>query len=89
MTKSVLKTLDDTRWVLYDIIGPIGTGTNEFELNFTAGGTKYTRIRFEDTAVGGTLYFDDTVVVNYPTCAWESTQVKTLEIDGGLDAVNP
>ena len=89
MTKPYIKTLDDTSWALYDIIGPIGTGTNRFELDFTVGEDAFSSITFEGTEAAGTLYFDDTAVVSYPACVWADADYKKVVIAGGKDATNP
>ena len=89
MTKPYIKTLDDTSWTLYDIIGPIGTGTQRFVLDFSSGATTFTSMTFEGDISEGTLYFDSTPVVSYPACVWADADYKALTIAGGVDAANP
>ena len=84
-----LHTLDDTSWSIADIIGPIGTGTHNFFINFTANETEYASIRFVGDAISGHVYYDDTLVASYPLTVWEDTAYQQVAIAGGIDATNP
>lgn len=84
-----LHTLDDTSWSIADIIGPIGTGTHNFFINFTANETEYASIRFVGDANSGHVYYDDTLVASYPLTVWEDAAYQQVAIAGGIDATNP
>lgn len=84
-----LHTLDDTSWSIADIIGPIGTGTHNFFINFTANETEYASIHFVGDANSGHVYYDDTLVASYPLTVWEDAAYQQVAIAGGIDATNP
>lgn len=84
-----LHTLDDTSWSIADIIGPIGTGTHNFLINFTANETEYASIHFVGDANSGHVYYDDTLVASYPRTVWEDAAYQQIAIAGGIDATNP
>lgn len=84
-----LHTLDNTSWSIADIIGPIGTGTHNFLINFTANETEYASIHFVGDANSGHVYYDDTLVASYPRTVWEDAAYQQIAIAGGIDATNP
>lgn len=84
-----LRTLDDTAWSIADVTGPIGTGTHIFDINFTANDQEFNSIRFVDGTDSGQVYFDATLVNEYPRGGWVNTAYQNVKIAGGVDATNP
>lgn len=84
-----LRTLDDTAWSIADVTGPIGTGTHIFDINFTANDQEFNSIRFVDGTESGQVYFDATLVNEYPRGGWVNTAYQNVKIAGGVDATNP
>lgn len=84
-----LRTLDDTAWSIADVTGPIGTGTHIFDINFTANDQEYNSIRFVDGTDSGQVYFDATLVNEYPHGGWVDAAYQNVKIAGGVDATNP
>lgn len=84
-----LRTLDDTAWSIADVTGPIGTGTHIFDINFTANDQEFNSIRFVDGTESGQVYFDATLVNEYPHGGWVDAAYQNVKIAGGVDATNP